>query len=738
MNILTLFQEVTYSDAEKRRIEAAGRRPRRNTSILLVDDEPRLCDSLKTLLEVNGFCCSVAYSGERAIEILGESSFDLMLLDLKMPGVDGHEVMDYARSNCPHTDVIVVSGETTFEEATWALHHGAHDFLRKPYVMDELLHSVGNAVKKRHLERVNRHMQKQLAHSEHCHRFVVNNSPDIIYMLDQEGRFHFVNERATMLLGYSVAELIGMHYSDIVHPEDMEIARLAFEEQSTGRRGVRNIEFRILCKDGESKGDSKIVVEQCAIGLYEEPDIGVDERFNGTYGVIRDITDRRKAEETIQFQLYHDLLTTLPNRALFRDRLEMALSQAKRNGEELAVLFLDLDGFKIINDSLGHLSGDELLQAVALRLRNCLRESDTLARVGGDEFNILLPQIGRRKDISDITDEIIEVLKAPFLIDNQELHISVSIGVACYPDDGRSIEALIKNADLAMYHIKGRGKNGCQFFSDQPSSTTSSKLPLEQGLRRALEDEQFTLHFQPQQELSSGRIVGAEALIRWQHPEKGTILPCDFICLAEETGLISEIGEWVLNAACAEFARLRKMGLPPLRISVNISAAQLYREDFVKMVLAVLRRYHMPGEYLELEITENLLMKDMEHVVQKLLQLTAHKVRIAVDDFGTGYSSLSYLQTLPLTTLKVDCSFVRNIESLDEQHSIVNAIVALGKGLGLDIIAEGVERAVQLQYLRNLDCAQIQGFLFSPPLPAEELSELLLQEKERLGHAKIG
>ncbi len=738
MNILTLFQEVTYSEAEKRKIEAAGRRQQRNTTILIVDDEPRLCDSLKTLLNVNGFRCSVAYSGESAIEMLGESSFDLMLLDLKMPGVDGHQVMDYARMNCPHTDVIVVSGETTFEEATWALHHGAHDFLRKPYVMDELLHSVGNAVKKRHLECVNRHMQKQLAHSEHCHRFVVNNSPDIIYMLDKEGRFHFVNERASMLLGYSVDELIGMHYSQIVHPDDIEVARLAFEEQSAGRRGVRNIEFRIKCKDCVGKGETKIVVEQCAIGLYEEPDIGVGERFTGTYGVMRDISERKKAEETIQYQLYHDLLTTLPNRALFRDRLEMALSHAKRNKEKLAILFLDLDGFKIINDSMGHLLGDELLQAVALRLRNCLRESDTLARVGGDEFNILLPQVRRRTEITDIANNIIEVLKEPFLIGMQELYISVSIGISQFPGDGQSIESLLKSADLAMYYIKGRGKNGYQFFSDQVSCSSSSTLPLERGLRGALENDQFVLHYQPQQEMESGRIVGVEALIRWQHPEKGMIMPCDFIPLAEEVGLISEIGEWVLNAACEEFDRLRNLGLVPVRVAVNLSAAQLYREDFVDMVLDVLQRNNMPGEYLELEITENLLMKDMERVVQKLLQLTAHNVRIAVDDFGTGYSSLSYLQTLPLTTLKVDHSFVKGIDSLDEQYSIVNAIVALGKGLGLDIIAEGVEREVQLRYLRGLDCSQVQGFLFSKPLPAPKLTALLEQEQERHSHAKIG
>jgi EAL domain-containing protein (putative c-di-GMP-specific phosphodiesterase class I) len=289
-----------------------------------------------------------------------------------------------------------------------------------------------------------------------------------------------------------------------------------------------------------------------------------------------------------------------------------------------------------------------------------------------------------------------------------------------------------------MYYIKGRGKNGYQFFSDQMRCPTPSKLPLERGLRRALEEEQFVLHYQPQQELSSGRIVGMEALIRWKNPERGMILPCDFICLAEETGLISEIGEWVLNAACDQFDRMRKMGLPPLRIAVNLSAAQLYRDDFVDMVLDILQRHNMPGEFLELEITENLLMKDMEHMVQKLLQLTAHKVRIAVDDFGTGYSSLSYLQTLPLTTLKVDCSFVKNIESVDEQYSIVNAIVALGKGLNLEVVAEGVERDVQLRYLKALDCSQIQGFLFSPPLPAEKLTDLLVEEKERHSPAKIG
>jgi diguanylate cyclase (GGDEF)-like protein/PAS domain S-box-containing protein len=703
--------------------------------IMVVDDEPFMRKSLVELLALNGFQSHPAAGGEAAIGLLQQQErFDLVLLDLNMPGVDGHQVMEYVNKNALDTDVIVVSGEATFNEAAWALQKGAHDFIRKPYNVTELLHSIKKCLHKRQLEAEHRLIQKRLAHSERCHRFFVNNSPDIIYMLDKRGNFSFLNERASKLLGYSRHELMGRHYSMVVFADDIDKARLAFDAQRAGQQPVRNVEFRLVCKKeakGAAVGGQLLTVELNAAGIYEEVEASPEKRFVGTYGVIRDVTERKRAEELINHQRYHDVLTSLPNRALFWDRLEVALCRARRNSQMLAVMFLNLDGFKVINDSLGHLTGDELLQAVAYRLRGCLREGDTLARAGGDEFHLLLPEVGGREDAAAIAEKIIANLKHPVTLDGHEVCVGLSIGIALFPDDGVNMEALTRHADMAMYHIKARGKNGYEFFSDSMMGRISRHFALEQGLRQALEENQFILFYQPQYDVASGEITGVEALIRWQHPKKGMISPGDFIPLAEETGLITEIGDWVLRASCAEWSRWRKAGILDAKMAVNLSAAQLYRTDFVDNVLSVLREYRMPGECLELEITENMLMQDMEHVSQKLKQLTLHGVRISVDDFGTGYSSLGYLESLPLTKLKMDRSFVKPIHSSDGQHSIVAAIVTMAKGLGLDVIAEGVETEAQLEYLRSIDCPKVQGFLLSVPLSADHTMALLS------GHTKM-
>lgn len=694
--------------------------------ILIVDDEPRLCQSLKELLELNGYHCTAATAGDAAIRSLDEQRFDLLLLDIRMPDIDGHQVMDHIKLQRLSVDVIVVSGETTFDEATWALQHGAHDFLRKPYVSEELLRSIENVLNKRRLEVENRSIQNKLRDSEQRHRYFVDNSPDIIYMLDREGRFSFVNEKATSLLGYTREELIGKHYSDVVFQDDLDKVQFTFPEHRTGKRAAQDVELRLVRKNGRlaatSSGSNTITVELNAMGVYSGQEIDKENDFLGTYGVIRDISERKAAEEIINYQLYHDLLTKLPNRVLFKDRLEIALSHAKRSGKMLAVMYLDLDGFKIINDSLGHLAGDELLQAVATRIHKCLRESDTLARVGGDEFNLLLPEITRREDAAKIARKIIENLRAPFVLDGQELFISVSIGIALHPDDGQDMDSLIRNADVAMYHIKGRGKNGFEFFNQEMVAKVCP-FTLESGLRRALDENQFSLLYQPQQDIASGEIVGMEALLRWRHPQQGLLAPSQFIPLAEETGVITDIGEWVMRAACRELARWREAGLTSMKMAINLSAVQLYRSDFVETVLEVLEKFRIPGNRLELEITENVLMQDMEHVVRKLDILASHGIGIAVDDFGTGYSSLGYLQSLPLSMLKVDRSFVQDIQSPKENNSIISAIVAMATGLGLNLTAEGVETDIQLEYLRSVGCPLAQGFLISPPLTSSQTME---------------
>ncbi len=701
-----------------------------DTTVLVVDDEPRMRDSVRDLLDAYGYACLMAGSGREALERLESQPVDLLLLDLNMPGMDGYQVMRQVRQRHPDVDIVVVSGETTFESATEVLRLGAQDFLRKPYAPDTLARVIGAVVQKRRLERNIHEVNRRLEASEQRYRFIVNNSPDIIYMLDDQGRFSFINERVTALLGYAAEEVIGMHYSELVHEEDLEKARFAFAERRTGSRASQNVEFRLLCKGGSQPyryfESRSITIELSAMGMYREgPMSTASGEFVGTYGVARDISERKRAEEIINYQLYHDLLTKLPNRALFQDRLSLAISQARRNGTRLAVMFLDMDRFKVVNDSLGHLAGDQLLQTVAARLDACLRESDTLARVGGDEFNLLVPDIDGPEDVAQVARKIMERLKEPVVLEGFEVFVSFSIGIALFPDDGQSMETLIKHADMAMYHIKGRGKNGYEFFSDHMKTHYHRQLSLENGIRRALEEEQFELYFQPQIDVCNKRVCGMEALIRWNHPERGLVMPGDFIPLSEETGLIINIGGWVLEQACRELGAWNRAGLGPAVLAVNISAAQLEQPDFEHQVVDAMRRHGVGRGQLELEITEHVLMQDMDQAATKFQNLASHGVRVAVDDFGIGYSSLSYLKSLPLNTLKVDRSFISDIRSRRDKNSIITAIFAMARELELEVVAEGVESQGQVDYLKKLRCPKAQGYLLGRPMPVERAREVL-------------
>ncbi len=699
--------------------------------ILIVDDDPIVLKSLKDLLAVRGFNPDAAIGGQEAICQLDQNRYDLVLLDLHMPYVSGHDVMQHIRDNRINTSVIIVSGETSFEAAKRACSLGAYDFLRKPYATDELIITINNALKEKRLYKQNTFMQKQLAESERLHRYIVNTSPDIIYILDQDGYFTFINERIESLLGFSKEEIVGKHYSFLVHHDDMEQAKYVFNERRIGTRAAKNIELRLKCKnDGSSHhfNNHTLPIELNAMGMYESED-EEHNRYVGTYGVARDVTERKIAEETISFQAYHDLLTKLPNRALLRDRLSLAISQAKRDDEKLAVMFLDLDRFKNINDSLGHMIGDELLQQVSIRLKDCIRQADTLARFGGDEFTLLLPRLKHaRKDAVKLAEKITTTLKKPFNIEGHELYVSASIGIALYPQDGTNMDNLIKHADVAMYHVKGQGKNGYQFYSNEMNVPYIEKLSLDTGIHRALDNNEFNLVYQPQVNLRSGEIVGIEALLRWEHPEHGSVSPSEFIPFAEESGLIVDIGYWVLKSACAEMNRWRIAGLPEIRVSINLSARQLMEKDIVEKIVDIVESYDVPSHCLELEITENAIMDDMDSVIRKLQELSNYGITIAIDDFGTGYSSLSYLHKLPIQTLKIDRTFLKESHINKDDNTIINTIVAMAKALHLNVIAEGVETQRQLEYLREIDCNEAQGFLFGKPLPPNVISQLLMQE----------
>jgi len=433
-----------------------------------------------------------------------------------------------------------------------------------------------------------------------------------------------------------------------------------------------------------------------------------------------------KALETIHFQAYHDLLTRLPNRELFLDRLKLSIAQADRNKTKVAVLYLDMDGFKFINDTLGHIIGDNLLQSIAMRLTNLLRDTDTVSRIGGDEFNILLPEVADQNEAGLVAEKIINCFSKPLAIDNQDIVISFSIGISTYPVDAKNSLDLIKNADMAMYHIKARGKNGYEYFSENMQSIYQHRHNLEQDIHRALKEKQFEAYCQPQYKIPENEIYGLESLIRWNHPDRGFISPEDFIPIAEEIGMISDIGLFMLESGCKQLKKWIDDGFRPVKLSINVSAYQLIETDFDKTVCSIVRRYALPENLLMLEITETALLQDMEHVIQKLKNISKCGIGISIDDFGIGYSSLSYLQALPVDMIKIDRSFLES-EKQDKQNCILKGIVALAKELQLGIVVEGVENKQQLSYVDEVGCDIIQGFYFSRPVPENEITPKLLK-----------
>ena len=697
--------------------------------LLLVDDKPELLKSLSEVVRLHGYQVTEALGGKAALEMLDSREFDVVLLDLIMPDVSGHDVLEFATARKLSAQFIVVSGDSSFDGVKNALTCGASEFVKKPYEAAELIAALERALSRRRLEKSNQLMEERLKESEQLHRFIVNNSPDLVYMLDRNGCFEFLNNRVESLLGYRTDELKGKHYSELIFEEDLEAARNLFNERRTGTRATRNVELRVRSRRARSVDRAfqtqTVWMELTAQGRYDPPDERTRENFVGTYGTARDISERKEAEQVINFQAYHDLLTHLPNRALLKDRLSLAITQAQRNKRRLAVMFLDLDRFKIVNDTLGHTMGDRLLKAVANRLQGCLRGGDTLSRFGGDEFTLLLPEVRTRDDVVVIASKILDKLAAPFVIDGHELFVGASIGIAMYPEAGDSVEALIQSADIAMYHVKGRGKNGYQFFSDDMNHKFSTRLSLERELRAALSTGQLRVYYQPQVDLTDGSIVGVEALVRWQHPRHGLIEPAEFLPVAEETGLITQVDEWVQVHAFAEVAEWRRAGFGDVRLSVNMSSQQLEQDAFLERFLENLDASGLAADRVKIEITENAIMRDMEVIVPKLRALRKSGVRIAIDDFGTGYSSLSYLQRFPVNTLKIDRSFVGDIRADLGDASIINAIVAMARGLKLDLIAEGVETRTQLKYLRSQGCREVQGFIFSRPIPAGEIKSLL-------------
>ncbi|HUV22711.1 MAG TPA: EAL domain-containing protein [Gammaproteobacteria bacterium] len=705
-------------------------------SFLVVDDDARARESLSMLLQRNWSDITEAEDGEVAISLIEQRQFKIIILDLNMPKKSGDQVLAFIRDRKINTTVIVLSGETSINKVTEAVRLGAYDIFKKPYSFDELEHAIHNALDKARVEEEKSQIQSRLAHSERLHRYMVDNSPDLIYILNLKGEFSFVNDSVTKLLGYDKSDLLGKHYSHFIADEDRMKAEYLFNERRRASRSNRMVELSLKCNSADPSKPFDVSVrpiELNSMGIYSV-DIRDSKKivtYQGTYGVARDISSRKKAEKLITFQAYHDLLTKLPNRAMLLDRLDLAIKQSVRSHETLIVMFLDLDRFKLINDSFGHVVGDQLLVEVAARLKQEIRTGDTLARLGGDEFMLLLPQPTTRVQAESVAQKLIQSLQQPFFLRKKEVYINVSIGISVFPDDSSDINTLIKNADMAMYDVKSSGKNGYTFYNDKLEHAAAEKISIESGLRNALKNGELEIFYQPQVNVHSRQIVGVEALLRWNHPELGLRAPGYFIEQAEESRIIQQISEWVLNRVATDLFADTRFLKSKIKVSINLSASDIRQKEFPENLVAFTESFGIDPGRLEIEITENMFMSDIQACTHKLQVLSNRGISIAIDDFGTGYSSLNYLRELPVHTVKIDYSFVSEIEHSSKGAALVAAIVGMAHGLGIDLVAEGVENDYQANYLESLGCHTMQGFLFSKPLKVEEfLSRIGAQQAD--------
>ena len=550
---------------------------------------------------------------------------------------------------------------------------------------------------------------------------VLENIHDSVISTDTDGIIRSWNQGSSKLFGYTAEEMIGKKIQILYSQNNENSIESLFSHINTAK-GKIDEEVLMITKDNqEIICDMSLSVLRDNFGAIE-----------GYIGYIQDITEQKHTQKLLEeqtkllhYHAFHDLLTTLPNRTLFKERLSQAIVHSKRNGEKFALLFIDLDQFKKINDSLGHHIGDEVLIEVAKRLQKMIREEDTLSRLGGDEFTIILKNIKTPQNAAKIAQKINSILNEPVIVGRHTLYISSSIGISIYPDDTNLADDLIKYADTAMYKAKDEGRNDYQFYSSEMTQLALERVLIENNLRSAIKEEEFIVYFQPQYDAQQNKLIGMEALVRWLHPREGLIQPYKFIPIAEDTGLIVDIDKIVMKKAMLQFAQWYKDGLHPGKLSLNLSMKQLNRDDFIEKLEQLIDTIHFNPQWLELEVTEGEVMNNPNASIKKLLHINELGIDIAIDDFGTGYSSLSYLKKLPLDKLKIDQSFIRDLPDDEDDIAITKAIIALGKSLNLKLIAEGVETQEQKNFLLQNGCYYVQGYYYSKPIPADEMTKLL-------------
>jgi len=670
--------------------------------ILVVDDSKLIRFSIRQFLKNEGYEVIEAQDGNEALAVVNALKPDIILMDYVMPELDGvHACAELQKipdgKNIPVIMITSVDNEDTVDAAFDA---GAVDYISKPINWAVLRQRIKRLLKARDTE-------KYLDQSKAFAQSIIEYVAIGIVTMDDAGTIKYLNPAVEKMFGYDSSNLLKKNIT-ILLPE--------FPLNSRSKclnNAVVNSELFAKHKEGH------FVPLDCTISSF----FTQDNLFCTI--TMRDITDRKRYEEIIKYQAFYDSLTNLPNRLLLKERAVQEIARADRNKKKVALLYVDIDRFKLINDTMGHECGDNVLKEIAKRLQGCLRGIDTVARLGGDEFVIVLADLMSEEYVGKISTQILDAIKMPIEIGGHEIFMTGSVGISIYPDDGKEYDLLLSNSDIAMYQAKEKGKNNFQLYTAALNKKAVERLVMENSLRRAVEYKEFIVHYQPKVNASTHEITGMEALVRWQHPQKGLIAPDNFIPLAEETGLIMPIGEWVLHTACTHNKAMQNAGLPPLTVAVNISSCQFELQNLLDIVQGILNETGLEAQYLELEITESIAMHDVKHTIKTISDLQKLGVKFAIDDFGMGYSSLSKLNSISVNKLKIDKSFVQQINGTKDKGIIASTILALGKNLELGIVAEGVESAEQVAFFKDGGCDELQGFFFGKPITGEAFFEFL-------------
>jgi diguanylate cyclase (GGDEF)-like protein/PAS domain S-box-containing protein len=686
------------------------------TRLLLVEDNAGDARLLREMLreqeshdiEVTRVDCMSA-----AETHLARQAVDIILLDPGLPDAQGLQSVQRAHAAAPGVPLVVLTGLDDESVAIQALQEGAQDYLIKGQIDTRRLLRVLRYAIERNI------MEKALFAEKERAQVTLNSIGDGVACTDVAGAITFLNLVAEEMTGWSLKEAAARPMAEVLKIVDATTRRtIANPMEKAVRRdriGYLASNSILVRRDG-----TEVPIEDSVAPIHDH-----NANVTGAVIVFRDVSAARAMALEAVHLAEHDYLTGLPNRMLLNDRIGQAIALARRHTKKVAVLFLDLDGFKHTNDSLGHPTGDKLLQSIAKRLVHCVRPSDTVSRQGGDEFVVLLSEIEQPEDAAIAARRLLLAVAHSHSIEERDLHITTSIGVSVYPDDGPDAETLIKNADTAMYQAKENGRQSYRFFTAAMNIRAVERQSIEESLRRALERQEFSLHYQPKINMRSGAIVGAEALIRWTHPTRGAVPPLQFIPVAEDSGLILPIGDWVRRTACAQARSWLDAGLPLVTMAVNVSAVELWNEDFLQDLFAVIDETGLDPRLLELELTESVLMKRAESTASVLQTLRRRGVKIAIDDFGTGFSSLSYIRKFPISALKIDQSFVREITTSPDGATMVTAVISMAQSLNLRVVAEGVETREQLAFLQAHHCDEGQGYYFSRPVPPLEFAKLL-------------